>query len=46
MSKVLELSEATYECLLALAQQRECTPEELIHMFLVDAEQIQYYHAN
>src|SRR5215471_6155778 len=46
MSKVLALSEATYERLLALAQERECTPEELIHTLLVDAEQAQYYHMN
>src|SRR5437868_7318003 len=46
MSKVLALSEATYERLLALAQERECTPEELIHTLLVDAEQAQYYHTN
>jgi hypothetical protein len=46
MGKVLELSEDTYERLLALAQQRACTPEALIHALLVDAEQAQYYHAN
>lgn len=46
MGKVLELSEETYERLLVLAQQRQCTPEELIHTFLVDYEQIQYYQAN
>ena len=46
MSKVLALSEATYERLRALAQERECTPEELIHTLLVDAEQAQYYHMN
>jgi hypothetical protein len=46
MGKVLELAEDTYERLLALAQQRECTPEELIHLLLVDTEQAQYYHAN
>jgi hypothetical protein len=46
MGKVLELSEDAYERLLALAQQRECTPEEFIHMLLVDIEQAQYYHAN
>ena len=39
MSKVLELSKETYERLLALAQQRACTPEELLHTLLVDAEQ-------
>ena len=46
MGKVLELSEDTYERLLVLAQQRECTPEEFIHMLLVDTEQAQYYQAN
>jgi hypothetical protein len=46
MGKVLEVAEETYERLLALAQQRACTPEELIHLLLVDAEQAQYYHAN
>ena len=46
MGKVLELSKETYERLLALAQQRACTPEELLHTWLVDAEQAQYYHAN
>jgi hypothetical protein len=46
MGKVLELSKETYERLLALAQQRACTPEELLHTLLVDAEQAQYYHAN
>ena len=46
MGKVLELSQETYERLLALAQQRACTPEELIHLLLVDTEQAQYYHAN
>jgi hypothetical protein len=43
---VLELSEDTYERLLTLAQQRACTPEEFIHLLLVDTEQTQYYHAN
>jgi len=46
MSKVLELPEETYERLLALAQQRQCTPEELIHIFLIDYDQARYYHAN
>jgi hypothetical protein len=46
MGKVLELSEDTYERLLALAQQRACTPEELLHTLLVDTEQAQYSHAN
>ena len=46
MGKVLELSEATYERLRVLAQQRQCTLEELIHTFLVDYEQVQYYQAN
>ena len=46
MGKVLELAEDTYERLLALAQQRACTPEEFIHLLLVDTEQAQYYHAN
>jgi len=46
MGKVLELAEETYERLLARAQQRACTPEELIHLLLVDTEQAQYYHAN
>ena len=46
MGKVLELAEETYERLLALAQQRGCTPEECIHLLLVDTEQAQYYHAN
>jgi hypothetical protein len=46
MGKVLELSEETYERLLALAQQRQCTVEELIHTFLVDYEQVQHYQAN
>jgi hypothetical protein len=46
MGKVLELSEDTYERLLALAQQHACTPEEIIHLLLVDTEQAQYYHAN
>jgi hypothetical protein len=46
MGKVLELSEATYERLLALAQQGQCTLEELIHTFLVDYEQAQYCQAN
>ena len=46
MSKVLALSEETYERLLTLAQERECTPEALLRTLLVDAEQAQYYHAN
>lgn len=46
MVKVLELSEETYERLLGLAQQRQCTPEELIHTFVVDYEQAQYAQAN
>jgi hypothetical protein len=46
MGKVLELSEETYERLLALAQQRQCTVEGLIHTFLVDYEQVQHYQAN
>lgn len=46
MGKVLELSEDTYERLLALAQQRQCTLEELIHTLLVDSEQARHYHAN
>jgi hypothetical protein len=46
MGKVLELSEDTYEHLRVLAQQRQCTLEELIHTFLVDYEQAQYYQAN
>ena len=46
MGKMLELWEETYERLLALAQQRQCTLEELIHMFLVDSEQARYSHAN
>jgi hypothetical protein len=46
MGKVLELSEDTYERLLGLARQRQCTPEELIHTFVVDYEQAQYAHAN
>jgi hypothetical protein len=46
MGKMLELSEDTYERLLVLAQQRQCTLEELIHTFLVDSEQAWYYHAN
>jgi len=46
MGKVLELSEETYERLLVLAQQRQCTPEELIHAFLVDDEEVHYYQAN
>jgi hypothetical protein len=29
-----------------LAQQRQCTLEELIHAFLVDYEQVQYDQAN
>ena len=31
---------------LDLAQQRQCTPEELIHTFVVDYEQVQYYQVN
>jgi hypothetical protein len=46
MGKALELSEETYERLLALAQQRQCTVKELIHTFLVDYEQVQHYQAN
>ena len=46
MSKVLELSEETYERLLVLAQQRQCTPEELIDTFLIDCEQTRCYQAN
>ena len=46
MGKVLELSEETYARLLGLAQQRQRTPEELIHTFLVDYEQGQYAQAN
>ena len=46
MGKVLELSEDTYERLRVLAQQRQCTLEELIRTFLVEDEQIQYYQAN
>jgi hypothetical protein len=46
MSKVVELSESIYERLLVLAQQRQCTPEELIHTWLANDEQVQYYQAN
>lgn len=46
MGKVLELSEEAYQRLLVLAQQRQCTPEELIHTFLTDYEQALYYQAN
>jgi hypothetical protein len=46
MSKVLELSEDTYERLRILAQQPHCTLEELIRTFLVDYEQVRYYQAN
>jgi hypothetical protein len=46
MGKVIELSEETYERLRVLAQQRQCTLEELIYTFLVDYEQVQYYQAN
>ena len=46
MSKMLALSEDTYERLLALAQGHESTPEEFLHRLLVNAEQAQYYHAN
>jgi hypothetical protein len=46
MGKVLELSEEAYERLMGLAQQRQCTPEELIHAFLTDHEQALYYQAN
>jgi hypothetical protein len=46
MGKVLELSEDTYERLRVLAQQRQCTLEELIRTFLVGYEQVQYYQAN
>ena len=38
MGKVLELSEDAYERLQVLAQQRQCTLEELIYTFLVDYE--------
>jgi hypothetical protein len=44
--QVLELSEETYERLPVLAQQRQCTPEEMLHTFLVDYEQVHYYQAN
>ena len=46
MGKVLELTEETYTRLLALAQQLQCTPEELIRLLLVNTEQAQYYYAN
>ena len=46
MGKVLELSEDTYARLLDLAQQRQCSPEEVIHRFLVADEQARYTHAN
>ena len=46
MSKVIELSENTYERLLVLAQQRQCTPEELIDTWLANDEQVQYFQAN
>ena len=46
MGKVLELTEETYTRLLALAQQLQCTPEELIRLLLVNTKQAQYYHAN
>ena len=45
MSKMLALSEDTYERLLALAQEYKCTPEEFLRTLLVTAEQAQYYHA-
>lgn len=46
MGKVLELSEETYERLLVLAQQRQCSPEELIHTCLIDYAQARYDQAN
>ena len=36
MGKVLELSEDTYARLLGLALQRQYTPEELMHSFVID----------
>jgi hypothetical protein len=46
MSKVVELSEDIYERLMALASQRQCSPEKLIATWLADEEQAQYYQAN
>jgi hypothetical protein len=46
MSMVLELSGDTYERLLVLAQQHQCTPEELIDTFLLNYDQVQYHQAN
>ena len=46
MGKGLALSEDIYERLLGLAQQRQCTPEEVIHTFVINYEQAQYSQAN
>jgi hypothetical protein len=46
MSKVVELSEDIYERLMALASQRQCSPEKLIATWLADEEQAQYYQEN
>jgi hypothetical protein len=46
MSKVLNLSDGTYQQLVDLAQQQQRTPEEVIQAFLLTYEHEQYRQAN
>ena len=46
MSKTLELSEDTYQRLIDMAQQQQCSPEEVIRTFLLEDESSQYRQAN
>ena len=46
MSKTLELSEDTYQRLIDIAQQQQCSPEEVIRTFLLEDEGSQYRQAN
>jgi hypothetical protein len=46
MSKVLNLSDETYQQLVDLAQQQKRTPEEMIRAFLLNYENEQYRPAN
>jgi hypothetical protein len=46
MSKTLELSEDTYQRLIDIAQQQQCTPEEVIRAFLLEDADSQYRQAN
>ena len=46
MSKVLNLSDGTYQQLVDLAQQQQRTPEEVIQAFLLAYKHEQYRQVN